>query len=185
VGGVYWHRQFKEWERAEPVRLAVDLSEVGSYSAPFAQTCIFAHGEQCVLNVSPTFDTLDDWRAALKGFKGRIVIQRGDEKPVVDQDIEGETIKLREYRNEIKCQLVYTFPFKSGDYEFTLTILEPATALAGRKQVLTSCYLLCGLEYRPALYSFGFSIIGGLITLICAIILFRSLRRPTGRKCPT
>lgn len=71
--------QFRAVEAAEPVRLAVDFSKPGEYSAAFCQIYHYGHSQELELHISPGLASPDDLYehapAVMKDLEGQILIK--------------------------------------------------------------------------------------------------------------
>jgi hypothetical protein len=159
-----WNRQYAQWEKAEPVRLNLNLREPGRYEAPFRQTCSCSHAQalECVLGEDGT----------LTGLRGGLVVRDLDGKEVLREAIAADDFSVFDRRPAMGMDVL-----PEGDYRMEVTITEGATGLTTTNHALVGRYLLCGLERRPAIIA---KIIGWILIFlatICAVITFRYFMR--------
>ena len=71
-------------------------------------------------------------------------------------------------------------PFAKGSYTIRLTVRQPALALAGVRQRLTSRYLLCGAEGIPLVIGAAATfapLVAGIVIAVSVVLVTCSRRR--------
>jgi hypothetical protein len=151
VGAARLARNYDQWLTAKPTHFAVDLSRVGEYQATFTQTCQVSHGESILLNLTDVRgEAVPDAVALLAGLRGQLEVVAGDGKAVVEMGFPHPDLARSSPLDE-GIELAYFHPFDVGAYTLRMQVTEPAPALAGRAQVITARYRLCGLERLPVM----------------------------------
>ncbi|MAE64367.1 MAG: hypothetical protein CMJ18_08845 [Phycisphaeraceae bacterium] len=149
------------------------MSQPGTFSSQFRQTCQVSHGEAFFLSIGQ--DDEKRARPALKDLqdlKGRISIH----------DLDGEMIQSLEMDPEDRgggddgrsLQLAFFYPFENGNYQVTIDVDHGVAALAGTQQTIQAKYLLCGAELFPAKATQFFAWISGVTGMtLCVFIVNR------------
>lgn len=169
----------ERWHEAEALRLKVDLSKPGDYSAPFIQSCRMADGIYLYVETEKRFSTKDEAVAFVKGIRGRLSITGPNGESVLGYDFSDADINF--WRLDSKS-VVPVLPMRflgKGEYVLNLIIHEPAPALADINHMLVAGYLICGLKLMPAvlLKLAGFVSIGIAVVIIIVIVLWSLKRR--------
>jgi hypothetical protein len=133
-------RRYEQWRQAEPVRMEVDLSQPGRYTAPFHHTCRCSHGG-VLFHLETHQAAMDKGEHAnrFEGLKGKISLV----------DSAGEVVHEADFA---AADLLASFdlPAPEGVYSLVVEVTEAAKDLEGMEQALTARYLLCGMEVMPA-----------------------------------
>jgi hypothetical protein len=160
----YFHleNKFQNAVKAEPLSAQIDLSKPGKYLFPFKQTYSFAHAERLFLEFNWNLKTgkIPTNNILLNGLKGNYVIQDEIGMKILSDEIKPDYLPGLTPNS---VQLARFYPFKEGQYTFTLNILEGPPKLVNIKQRLFARYELCGLERFPAVIAGGLSILAFLI----------------------
>lgn len=171
VDAVRRDAEFYEWVDARPMQVDIDLSQTGTITTPFEQTCSISHGEGLYLDLNHEMEDQAELRELLDGLSGTVAIDDADGNQI-------ETVTLiprAAYLWDKEVMLTEISPFARGDYTATVTIDSPAPALAGREQTLYAAYHLCGLERMPVMISGAAAAVAGLIALGSAVFVLPRL----------
>lgn len=182
--GAYWRYEFRAAERAEPLRMQVDLSQAGEYGGLLSQKYDFGHDEGLELLVSPGFISPDsayeDAKAAMADLRGRILIKDASGREVLEGPLEPLSPSsggafLRYKSGAVPLGVFHPFPV--GSYTLSIRVDEPAKGLAGRSQQVVVKHWLCGCEGLMA-SNFAFMVGGGLIVIVggTALLIQRDAR---------
>lgn len=184
--GLYWREEFKTVEAAETVRLPVDFSKAGEYTANLHQTYQYGHDQGLELRLAPGFASFEEGAALIQGLDGEIRIQAGDgsivhEGPLQARPLEeADEAALERYWRGVVPLAVFR-PFPPGDYALTLWVTQAAPGVVGRDQLVVGKHWLCGCEGRFGA-NLAFTVGGvaaclGLVPIIGGISMARAARR--------
>jgi|GEM_PF-1391338 hypothetical protein len=172
--GICMKAQFRAVEAAEPVRLAVDFSKPGEYSATFRQVYDYGHDQGLELHISPGLASPDDLcehaPIAMKDLEGQILIKTAAGQTAYEGPLHPLDSYAVRYR-EGAVPVAQFRPFPAGDYTLSIRVDKPAAALAGRSQYVVLKHWLCGCEGLMTAH-FAF-LIGGALPIpgtICLIV---------------
>ena len=155
---------------AEPIHLQVDFSTEGEHSGTFDQSCGFACTEMLRIETDAPFPSAEQALAAMEGVVGTVQITDADGTSIYEQEFTSKdflTIAADGIINGFFPRLRFT-PFKTGLYDFRLTVTEGAPALAGVPHALVARYVLCGVEFMA-------TTLAALASLICFVIACATL----------
>ncbi len=153
---------FQAWLTARPMETKLDLSQPGTVTIPFQQTCSTSHGEGIYLDC----DVRNEQGAVPNGlfseFSGSVVIHDLSGKEIVNRrltvsdadSVSGELL------------LVDLPTFQTGDYAATIRVDSGVPSLAGHPQFIYAKYQLCGLEKMPVAICGFISFCAGCVTLL-------------------
>ena len=163
--------QFSDWLNAEPMQAQIDLSQPGSISIPFHQTCSSAHGEAIFLDCDFTGVDKVNFKESFAEFSGTIILSDLDNKEVLSAPLNSETA----YFLGDEFILTYLDVFPIGDYQATIQISSGAEVLSGNSQRIFAKYMLCGLEALPAEISRILAVLFGIATIATTVLLLPGL----------
>lgn len=178
-----YNQTVHRWETARPMETKVDLSAPGAVTVPFDQTCSVSHGEGLFLDCDLRDESGQVPEEVLKGLSGSLVITNEAGEELVRRALMGDDNEQRQepsvYRRlpSGEIMLVNLPTFAAGTYSATITVDQPALALAGHQQTVYARYRLCGLEQMPVAL-FGFvSFCAGFVTLVIGSFVVPAFRR--------
>jgi hypothetical protein len=176
------NRQYYEWVEARPISLPVDLSEPGTYSAPFRQTCSISHGEGIFLGVQAPPDINVTAADIFSGLDATIVIMDSTNKELISRKFGTGGIVTGLEKNTIFLTDLDFIP--NGDYTARISISKGASALRGMKQELFAMYMLCGAERIPVVVSFALALVFGIpAVFLCSITICLFYKHGIWRSC--
>ncbi len=167
---------------AEPIRLDVDFSKPGEYSGSFHHTCGFACARMLRIETDTAFASVEKARGAMDGIAGTVQITDDSGTSVYERQFTSKDFPpFPDYgaNNGFFPSLRIDW-FKTGTYNFRLTVTEGAPALAGVGQALVARYILCSVEFMlPALLGLGslLCFVIASIVLLAIIIVTRRERK--------
>lgn len=153
--------RFEQAITARPMEAVIDLSQPGTVTVPFEQTCSISHGEGIYLDLNDA--ETDKERAEILGrFSGSIVIHDLAGNEIVNRGL--STSQASEMNGEVRLADLPTFA--EGDYRATITVDTHGIASPHSRQTIYARYELCGLEQIPVVV-FGFiSFCAGFVALV-------------------
>ncbi|MBN69517.1 MAG: hypothetical protein CME32_09590 [Gimesia sp.] len=153
--------RFEQAITARPMEAVLDLSQPGTVTVPFEQTCSFSHGEGIYLDLNDA--ETDKERAEILGrFSGSIVIHDLAGNEILNRGL--STSQASEMNGEVRLADLPTFA--EGDYRATITVDTLGIAFPHSRQTIYARYELCGLEQMPVVV-FGFiSFCAGFVALV-------------------
>lgn len=171
--GYRYNRAVHAWETARPLETEIDLSQPGAVTVPFEQTCSVSHGEGLFLDCDLRGDTGQVPENVLEGLAGSLVITNAAGEEIArrslmdgEDDVRPNEPIVYRYLASGEIMLVNLPTFAAGTYSATITVDQPAPALAGHRQTVYARYQLCGLEQMPVVM-FGFvAFCAGFVTLV-------------------
>jgi hypothetical protein len=174
--GYRYNRAVHAWETARPLETEIDLSQPGAVTVPFEQTCSVSHGEGLFLDCDLRGDTGQVPENVLEGLVGFLVITNAAGEEIVrrslmddeddEDDVQPDEPIVYRYLASGEIMLVNLPTFAAGTYSATITVDQPAPALAGHRQTVYARYQLCGLE-QMSVVMFGFvAFCAGFVTLV-------------------
>lgn len=168
---------------AEPIRLQVDFSKPGEYTGTFHQTCGFACTEMLRIETDTAFASVEQARGAMEGIAGTVQITDAGGTSVYERQFTSKdflSIPADGANNGFYPRLRFG-PFKTGTYNFQLTVTQGAPALAGVGQALVARNILCGVEFMwlipVALGSLLCFVIASIILLAIILVTRRERKR--------
>ncbi|QDT42196.1 hypothetical protein Pan241w_22770 [Gimesia alba] len=171
------------WNLARPMETRVDLSQPGSLSVPFHQTCSISHGEGVFLDCEIRDEAGQIPDEVLKGLAGSLVITDSAGNEIANRDLTewktpppGQPIVSR-YLVSGEVMLTEIPTFKTGAYTATVTIDEGAPALADHTQTIYAKYRLCGMEQMPVAVFGFFAFCAGVVFLIAGLVVIPNFCR--------
>lgn len=167
---IYWgrvsaqmHADFEQWTTDRPMESAIDLSQPGSITVPFHQTCHAAHAEVICLEIDGD-EQIENPHEFFQELKGELIVTDGDGEEVERVAIDNESTRI--WQDELIIARIY--PFAKGQYIAKVNIDHGVTALSGRQQSIFAKYELCGLEAMPASIMGGAAMFAGFLGGIAA-----------------
>ncbi|MEQ9071906.1 MAG: hypothetical protein RLO18_34540, partial [Gimesia chilikensis] len=153
--------RFEQAIKARPMEAVLDLSQPGTVTVPFQQTCSISHGEGIYLDLKEV--KTDKERVEILGrFSGSIVIHDLAGNEIMKRGL--STSQASEMNGEVRLADLPTFA--EGDYKATITVDTPGIASPHSRQTIYARYELCGLEQIPVVV-FGFiSFCAGFVALV-------------------
>lgn len=165
------NEDFHRWLTARPMRVQLDLSQRGTVTVPFQQTCVSAHSEGIYLDCTILDQQKQIPKGLLKGLSATIRITDPAGKEVLNQSLRDDF----PWQLNGQVELVNFLPFDEGDYQATIEIDSGVPALADHPQTLYARYNLCGMEQAPVgMYGF-LACCSGVITLFAVLIVLPDL----------
>jgi len=165
-------------ETAEPLRMSVDLSRIGTYTGRLDQVTSHTCKQSLVLEADLDKSSEESVGKALDGLKGRLIIKTPDNQPVLDTYIDADTIQpaLDSTTNVLWTMGFQVRPFRRAAYTVDLIVTEPAAAMRGKPQFIVSRYILCGIEQLQVTVVGGIAFIGFVLSFLCFLPAIRFLR---------
>lgn len=169
-------RQLRQYEVAELARLDVDLSKPGTFHGPFHSEYVNSHGLALDIVSEPAFTKDEACLEAIKGLKVDVSLTDAQGETVYSDSLNDENIRLWGTETSFVPRL-YIGSDRNGQYKLAVTVKEPASGLAGRKQTLVGKYMFCGLEYFPVIVSRGIAIGAWIVAGIIGIVMMVKRRK--------
>jgi len=168
---------------AEPIRLQVDFSKPGEYTGTFHHTCSWACGRRLRIETDTAFASVEKARGAMEGIAGTVRMTDDDGTSVYERQFTSKDFSPTPAdgaNNGFYPSLQIRW-FKTGTYNFRLTVTEGAPALSGVGQALVARYILCGVEFMwlipVALGSLLCFVIASIILLAIILVTRRERKR--------
>lgn len=158
----FWGSSFYEWLEARPTEMMVDLSQSGTTTAAFHQTCSIAHGEVIYLECELSVESGEGIAELFDGLSGSLAIVDQTGTEVERFEIDSSTV----WMGDRELMLVRFKPFPTGDYTMSLQIDSGAASLAGNPVKMFARYQLCGLEQAPAVINGVIAFVAGFIGIV-------------------
>ena len=176
----WWNTDLQAWSHAEPVRLKVDLSRPGAWSGSFRQICPNPHEMKLLIVSTPPPASLESSCEVMKGLALHYEMRDEEGGIVTGGEVSPDQMDWWTWPGETGCPTIDVRPFRRGTYAFTLTVKNPAPAMAGHSQVVVARYGICGLEGLPGTIGMVIAIVCFSVASLIGICLYRSLRRHGG-----
>lgn len=160
---------------AEPLRMAVDLATVGSYTGQLTQTTSHTCKQTVFLEADLDRSSEESLDRSLAGLKGRLRIRTPGNPPVLDSVFDSETVlpTVASTTNLLWNLGLRITPFRQDVYDVELTVDKPAPAMRDKPQFLVSRYLLCGIEQLKVTFAGGIAFIGFILAFLCFVPAIR------------
>lgn len=170
-----WRNEFYEWVDARPMDTEVRLSEPGTYTVPFAQTCVTSDGVDFYIDIAPIDGSLDKTVDALDGLTGSVTIHDVEGRKIDSADFGPQTIGVWEDwidRDVDRIVLTGIRSFPVGDYTATLQIDTVADGFSTEPQTIYAKYPMNGLHLFPATLLTVLACVIGFIAFVltCGIL---------------
>ena len=162
-------------ETAEPLRMSVDLSTIGTYTGRLDQVTSHTCKQSLALEADLDKSTEETVSKALAGLKGRLVVKTTGNMPVLDTYVDEDTIQtaLDSTTNVLWTMGFQVRPFRRDAYTVDWVVTEPATAMRGKPQFIVSRYILCGIEQLQVTVVGGIAFIGFVLSFLCFLPAIR------------
>lgn len=156
---------------AKPICLPIDLSVPGTYSGRYERTFDPFHGDLLRLSVagSPSFE---ETKAALADFVGEITLTDESGETPIKQALDAASFEP--WGPAEKGPIIELPLRKTGDYQLSIIVTQPAKGLAAHPHCLVGEYEACGIERMPALIlnvMGAFGLVIGIVLLSCNGVL--------------
>ncbi|QDV50290.1 hypothetical protein [Gimesia fumaroli] len=164
----YFNSQYHQWTTARPLETKIDLSQPGSVTVPFHQTCSVSHGEYMMLECDLGEEQEETLEELFQGLSGSIVIKDQTGEEVVNQ-----SFKVHNPHGTLNREIVLVdLPtFAEGKYQATISVETGVPALADSPQIVYAKYLLCGMEQMPGVLSGIYAFCASVVCLIAGLIV--------------
>lgn len=174
-------KRISESERiAEPIRLEVGFSKPGEYTGTFHHTCGFACARMLRIETDEAFASVEQARGVMEGIAGTVRMTDDDGTSVYERQFTSEDFSPTPAdgaNNGFYPSLRIRW-FKTGTYNFRLTVTQGAPALAGVGHVLVARYVLCGVEFMGLILV----ALGSVLCFVIASVILLAIILVTRRK---
>lgn len=164
---------FNELVTARPMEATVDLSQAGSISVPFHQTCSTSHPDVIMMDCNIKDEQGNTPDGLMQDLSVSISITDVEGAEVFNKEISD----INETFDDGQFWLTDLPHVKKGNYKATIRITEGVPALAGMPQTIYAKCQWCSYEEMSIIMLRILSYVAGFIGLISMLIVIPRLIR--------